>query len=76
MVMEADTRTPLIRLWMDRMEDVVGYPLTSDTAAKLLGKSERMIRYYEEGREIPRDTLLLMDALAKGFMPKPWTPKR
>lgn len=36
----------------------------------LLGKSIRMISYYREGREIPRDMLLLMDATANGYRPR------
>jgi hypothetical protein len=72
MVVDADIRPSLIRLWMDSMEDVLGHPLTSEQAGRLLGKSARMIRYYEEGREIPKDTRLLMDALAQGYTPRAW----
>lgn len=74
--MTEEIRPTLIGLWMDRMEDVTGTPITTEEAARLLGKSVRMVRYYEEGRDIPRDTLLLMDALLQGYTPKPWTPKR
>lgn len=76
MVMTDEMRPTLFKIWMDRMEDECGFPLTTDEAARLLGKSVRMIRYYEEGREIPRDTLLLMDAVLQGYKPKPWKPQR
>lgn len=48
-------------------------PAASDWRAqcgKLLGKSERMVGYYREGYNIPRDTLLLMGAYVEGYRPK------
>jgi hypothetical protein len=70
-----ESRVALFRLWLDRMEDVVGHKVELAEAARLLGKSDRMIRYYDEGREIPRDTRMLMDALLQGFKPRPWSKK-
>lgn len=73
MVMTAEIRPTTFDLWLDRMADELGVEkVTMAQAAALLGKSERMIGYYMEGREVPRDTLLLMDALLKGYRPKPF----
>lgn len=51
--------------------EVVGEvkPITLDEAAVLLGKSRRMVEYYEAGRDIPRDVMLLMAAYSEGFRP-------
>lgn len=44
-------------------------------AAPLLGKSLRMVEYYEAGRTPPLDTRLLMAAIADGYRPRPWPEK-
>jgi hypothetical protein len=50
-------------LWEERMD-------VSDVhAAQLLGKSLRMVKYYEAGHPIPQAILLLMDALQQGYRP-------
>jgi hypothetical protein len=56
--------------WLDRMGIDIGVREWRDQAAELLGKSPRMCAYYREGRDIPRDTLYLMDALLQGYRPK------
>lgn len=76
MVMTAEKRPVLFDIWLDRMADAMGVDrVTQIEAAKLLGKSERMIGYYMEGREIPTDTRLLMSALLDGYRPKPFGQK-
>lgn len=53
--------------WLDEME------ITRERAALLLGKSVRSIYCYEAGTtRPPRDTRLLMQAIADGFKPVPW----
>ncbi len=52
--------------WLDVME------LTTEKAAELLGKSPRMVKYYEMGRVPPIDTRKLMTALWQGFQPQAW----
>ena len=49
---------------MDDME------FSSEEAADMLGKSHRMIGYYLGGRNIPRHTIYLMDAIAHGYCPR------
>ncbi len=46
--------------------------LTTEKAAELLGKSPRMVKYYEMGRVPPIDTRKLMTALWEGFQPQAW----
>jgi hypothetical protein len=58
--------------WLSEMEIDVLSPHWRAAAAKWLGKSERMMGYYFEGKPIPADTLMLMDALAQGYRPKRW----
>ena len=65
MVIDQKTRNVFVD-WLDEME------LDVERAAKLLGKSLRMVQYYEQGRDIPLDTLYLMDALAQGYRPRRW----
>lgn len=58
------------RRWRDRvgLDNLKG-------ASSLLGKSIRMVEYYEAGRHIPLDTRLLMMAIAEGFESRPWPEK-
>lgn len=56
-------------LWRNRAN------LSIAGAAKALGKTPRMIRFLDRGDYQPTEsTLLLMNALAQGFDPKPWRP--
>jgi hypothetical protein len=59
-----ERRTNLFEQWLDEME------LTHAQAAVLLGKTERMVAYYEAGRPLPLTTLYLMEALSTGFRPR------
>ena len=63
MVLDQKTRN-VFTIWLDEMD------FTSEQAAELLGKSVRMVKYYEGGRELPVDTMYLMDALAEGYRPR------
>jgi len=65
-----DANIKLFEDWLDAMGIDVVSSDWRDQAAKLLGKSRRMAGYYREGRCIPRDTLLLMDALQQGYRPR------
>jgi DNA-binding XRE family transcriptional regulator len=63
--------------WRVQMEDVLGDKVTQAKAAHLLGKTERMIRAYEQGKyDVPLDLRLLMSALADGYRPHPWAPRK
>jgi hypothetical protein len=42
---------------------------TRTQAAKALGKSYRMIEYYENGYPVSKTVQLLMDALRQGYRP-------
>lgn len=47
--------------WMDEND------FSKEMAALALGKSIRMVQYYQEGREVPLDTIYLMEAISEGF---------
>lgn len=68
--MQTETYSALFESWLDQMGIDVDSSDWAEKAGRLLGKSPRMVAYYREGREIPRDTLLLMEALRQGFRPK------
>ncbi len=57
------TSRSIFLAWMDEMD------LSATEAADMLGKSHRMIGYYLGGRNIPRDTIYLMDAVTQGYCP-------
>lgn len=66
--------TNIVKIWRSEMADRLGLDaekITLKRAAELLGKTLRAVQYYEEGREVPRDTLLLMDAYMRGYRPSP-----
>jgi hypothetical protein len=68
MMNETDQTTNGFRAW----RSLVGADL--DRAAHLLGKSKRIVEYYDAGRRIPVDTRKLMQAivvLGKGEI-QPW----
>ena len=64
-LMNSDAQNGFVR-WLDVME------FTTEQAAELLGKSPRMVQYYEMGRVPPVDTRKLMTAIWEGFAPRPW----
>lgn len=68
-MVEAETyavaRTNVFIDWMDRME------FTQTEAARALGKTIRMIGYYQQGHEVPVGTLYLMEAIEAGYVPPP-----
>lgn len=68
----AETSARLFESWMERVDVSPRDPAWREKCAKLLGKSLRSISYYREGQNIPRDTLLLMDATASGYRPREW----
>lgn len=76
MITEAEMRPNVFNIWLSRMADELGVEkVTQVEAAKMLGKSERMIGYYMKGYDIPRDTSMLMEAFVQGFRPKPFGHK-
>jgi hypothetical protein len=56
--------------WLDRME------FSPAEAAHALGKTVRMIGYYQQGHEVPPGTLYLMEAIEGGYTPPPLRRKR
>lgn len=74
-MLATDTTTALFETWMDRVGISPSDPAWRSKCGKMLGKSDRMIGYYREGHPIPRDTLLLMDAIVCGYKPREWGSK-
>lgn len=57
--------------WMDRMEWSV------EQAASALGKSDRMIEYYQAGRPVPLCVLYLMEAIeVADYRPPSMRPRK
>lgn len=50
--------------WLERVD------MSREEAGQMLGKSPRMIKYYIEGRPLSLSTIILMDALERGYRPK------
>jgi hypothetical protein len=69
MVTEQTSATDLFTIWLDEME------ITTDQAAKALGKTKRMVEYYASGYPVPDTVQLLMDALHQGYRPRKWAER-